>query len=173
MFFKKGILKNFANFTDKHLCWSLFWTRLQARRLLWILITAIEIQCFKEPVANNNWPARNLDLVYHGTIIWTGIACKKIPYYMPGSACRWFIVKKAKMFRSYIKYFWILACVSKCRNWIGQCKQVFLNCPTIFLDWHNKAKLVPASFLAFKTFNKKTRFLMKCYCFNRYNLFIL
>ena len=34
----------------------------------------------------------------YGTIIRTGIACKKIPCYMPGSPCRWFIVKKAKMF---------------------------------------------------------------------------
>ena len=25
MFFKIGTLKNFANFTGKHLCWSLFW----------------------------------------------------------------------------------------------------------------------------------------------------
>ena len=24
VFFKKGVLKNFANFTGKHLCWSLF-----------------------------------------------------------------------------------------------------------------------------------------------------
>ena len=33
-----------------------------------------------------------------GTIIWTGITCKKIPCYMHDSACRWFIVKKAKIF---------------------------------------------------------------------------
>ena len=33
---------------------------------------------------------------YHGTIIRTGITCKKIPCYIRGSACRWFIVKKAK-----------------------------------------------------------------------------
>ena len=30
MFCKKGVLKNFAHFTGKHLCWSLFLTRLQA-----------------------------------------------------------------------------------------------------------------------------------------------
>ena len=34
----------------------------------------------------------------HGTIIRTGITCKKIPCYMRDSACRWFIVKKAKIF---------------------------------------------------------------------------
>ena len=34
----------------------------------------------------------------HGTIIRTGITCKKISGYMNDSACRWFIVKKAKIF---------------------------------------------------------------------------
>ena len=29
MFFKIGVLKNFANFTGKHLCWSLFFKKLQ------------------------------------------------------------------------------------------------------------------------------------------------
>ena len=34
MFFKiGGALKNFANFTGKHLCWSLFLIKLQAFRL--------------------------------------------------------------------------------------------------------------------------------------------
>ena len=30
MFFKIGVHKNFANFTGKHLCWSLFLKKLQA-----------------------------------------------------------------------------------------------------------------------------------------------
>ena len=30
MFFKINVLKNFAMFIGKHLCWSLFWTKLQA-----------------------------------------------------------------------------------------------------------------------------------------------
>ena len=34
----------------------------------------------------------------HGTIIRTGIKCKKIPCYMRDSGCRWFIVKTAKIF---------------------------------------------------------------------------
>ena len=29
MFFKIGVLKNFVNFTGKHLCWSLFLIKLQ------------------------------------------------------------------------------------------------------------------------------------------------
>ena len=36
--------------------------------------------------------------LYHGTIIRTGVTCKKIPCYMRDSACRWFIVKKAEIF---------------------------------------------------------------------------
>ena len=41
----------------------------------------------------------------HGTIIPTGITCKKIPCYMRDSACRWFIIENAKIFRSYVKHF--------------------------------------------------------------------
>ena len=33
MFFKIGVLKRFANFTGKHLCWSLFLKNLQAEGL--------------------------------------------------------------------------------------------------------------------------------------------
>ena len=41
----------------------------------------------------------------HGTIIRTGITCKKIPFYMRDSAYMWFIVKKVKIFRSCAKHF--------------------------------------------------------------------
>ena len=44
----------------------------------------------------------NRCLSQHGTIIRTiirtGMTCKKIPCYMRNSACRWSIVKKAKIF---------------------------------------------------------------------------
>ena len=33
---KIGVLKNFANFTGKHLCWSLFLINLQAKALNFI-----------------------------------------------------------------------------------------------------------------------------------------
>ena len=33
MFFKRGVLKNFAIFTEKHLCWKLFLIKLQASGL--------------------------------------------------------------------------------------------------------------------------------------------
>ena len=63
-----------------------------------------------------------VNLWYHRTIIRTGITCKKTPYYLCESTCRWLkklkfaIVKKVKIFCSYVKYFWILAGVRKCRN---------------------------------------------------------
>ena len=37
MFFKIGVLKNFANFTAKHLCWSTFFIKLQAWRAATLL----------------------------------------------------------------------------------------------------------------------------------------
>ena len=40
----------------------------------------------------------DLSTYRHGTIIRAGITCKKTPCYMCDSACRWFIVKKAKIF---------------------------------------------------------------------------
>ena len=37
MFVKIDVLKNFANFTGKHLCWSLILIKLQAVRLVALL----------------------------------------------------------------------------------------------------------------------------------------
>ena len=42
---------------------------------------------------------------YHGTIIRTGITCKKILCYRCNSACRWFIVKKLKYFEVMLNIF--------------------------------------------------------------------
>ena len=33
VFFKKGVLKNFASFTGKHLCWSLFFNKVADLRV--------------------------------------------------------------------------------------------------------------------------------------------
>ena len=41
----------------------------------------------------------------HGTIIRTGITCKKIHCYMRDSAYGWFIAENPKIFRSYVKHF--------------------------------------------------------------------
>ena len=74
----------------------------------------------------------------HGTIIRTGITCKKIPCYMRDSAYRWFIVENAKIFRSYVKHFWTFPRERNCRILIGLCKEVFMNHPIMFLDGDNK-----------------------------------
>ena len=79
----------------------------------------------------------------------TGITCKKIPCYMRDSACRWFIVENANIFRSYVKHFCIFPRERNCRILIGLCKEVFMNHPIMFLDRDNKGKLVPASFSYF------------------------
>ena len=57
----------------------------------------------------------------HGIIIRAGITCKKTPCYKRNSACRWCIVKKAKIFVVMLNIF-ILAGVRKCRILIGLCK---------------------------------------------------
>ena len=41
----------------------------------------------------------------HGTLIRTGITCKKIPCYMRDSGCRWLIIENAKIFLIYVKHF--------------------------------------------------------------------
>ena len=69
-----------------------------------------EFQYFQRPIYN------------HGTKIRTGTTCKKIPCYMHDSASRWFIAGKANIFWNYVKYFWILAGVRKCRILIGLSK---------------------------------------------------
>ena len=57
---------------------------------------------FQECVFPDCWKKA---MLCHGTIIRTGITCKKIPCYMRNSACRWLIVENAKIFRSYVKHF--------------------------------------------------------------------
>ena len=42
---------------------------------------------------------------YNGTIIRLGTTCKNIPCYMCDSVCKLFIVKKAKIFSSYVEHF--------------------------------------------------------------------
>ena len=56
----------------------------------------------KQPVL---WLLEKATCSLHGTIIRTGITCKNTPCYMRDSDCRWFIVKKATIFQSYVKHF--------------------------------------------------------------------
>ena len=63
--------------------------------------TEIDFRCYlsKSALTTNTHVKLSswVNLTY-GTIMRTGITCKKIPFYMGDSACRWFIVKKAKIF---------------------------------------------------------------------------
>ena len=61
----------------------------------------------------------NKVVIGHGTIIRTGITCKKITCYMRDSACRWLIVENAKIFQSYVKHFLIFPREKNCRIFIG------------------------------------------------------
>ena len=49
---------------------------------------------------------KNSEQLNHGTIIRTGITCKKFRCYMRHSPCGWLIVENAKIFRSYVNPFW-------------------------------------------------------------------
>ena len=62
-----------------------------------------------------------------GTKTQAGIIRKKMPCYMPDSACRWRIVEKAKISVSYAKHFRIFPGVRSCRNLVSLCKYVFMN----------------------------------------------
>ena len=68
---------------------------------------------------------------------------------MRDSACRWFIVENAKIFRSYVKHFLIFPREKNCGILIGLCKEVLINPPIMLLGRSNKGKLVPASFSYF------------------------
>ena len=68
------------------------------------------------------WLLLPLLIVFMGNIIRTGITCKKISCYLHESAYTWFNVKKVKIFWIYVKHFWVLPIVRKCRILIGLCK---------------------------------------------------
>ena len=46
MFFKVSVLKSFANFTGKHLCWGLFLKNLQAEGLQLFIEKSLQHKCF-------------------------------------------------------------------------------------------------------------------------------
>ena len=57
MFFKMGALKNPAIFTEKHLCWSLFLTKLQVFRPATLLKRDCNTSCFPTNIAEFLKPA--------------------------------------------------------------------------------------------------------------------
>ena len=85
-------------------------------------------------------------MLKYETIIQTGITCKKIPFYMRDSTCRWRIVKSTKKFWSYVKNFLILGLVRNCRILIVLCKKVFIYRPIIFLDNTKQTEVIARFF---------------------------
>ena len=72
--------------------------------------------------------------LYQDPLLRTGITGKKISCYVRKSACRWCIVKKAKIFRSSTKHIRILPSVRNYRILIGLGKEIFMSHPVIFND---------------------------------------
>ena len=61
----------------------------------------------------------------------------------------WLVVENAKILGGYVKHFRIFPRERNCRILIGLCESVFMNDSILFLDRHNKTKLVSASFSYF------------------------
>ena len=61
-----------------------------------------------------------IDACDHETIIWTGVVCKKISKIFRISNFEY--IENAKIFRSYVKYFWIFPHERNSRILIGLCK---------------------------------------------------
>ena len=107
--------ENYLFFTIRINFWNISWTHF----FFWIYkILRAVVGLFFSNVFQSS-------IFNHGTIKWTGIICKKIPCYMRDSACRWFIVKKAKIFWSYVKHFWILAGVRNVEFWLVSANKFF------------------------------------------------
>ena len=73
-----GALKNFANFTGKHLCWSLLFTKLQAFRVATLIkktptqVLSCEIwEILKNTYFGNSWTAASVYWLLHHILIFT------------------------------------------------------------------------------------------------------
>ena len=51
MFFKICLLKNFARFTGKHVCWNLFLIKLQASKAVTLLKRILQYRCLLVNIA--------------------------------------------------------------------------------------------------------------------------
>ena len=94
----------------------------------------------------------------YGTIIRTGIACKKISCYMCNSACRWLIVENDKNFKVMLKIFEFSHKKEILESWLVYVNIVSSN-HVSWLNWDNKKNLVPASFsYVVELFREKNKF---------------
>ena len=104
----------------------------------------------------------------HGTIIRTGVTYKKITCYMRDSAYRGFIVKKAKIFWSCVfKVFEVLRVRENVESWLVYANKFFWISQPYFSTGIIKGVSNSFSFLLLRLLLKR-KFLIKCYCFNRY-----
>ena len=102
MFFKIDILKNFVNFTAKHLCWSLFLIKLQALRLLRPLRDSNAVFSSEtSKIFNNNFFLQNTSNGYFCVCFWCILPvvknavwrinlyeeCKPSIYFFPINCC--------------------------------------------------------------------------------------
>ena len=95
IFFKIGVFKNFANFRGKHLCWSLFLIKLQKETPIQVLSGEI---C---------------------KILWNSFFYRTPPMAAYCSCVlRWLVAVNAKLFWSYVKYFWIFLQVKNSESWL-------------------------------------------------------
>ena len=107
-----------------------------------------------------------LCILNHGSIIRTGITSNKIFCYMRDSVCRWFIVKKHKIYWSYVKHFWILAVWENVVSWLVYANyKLFRTAQPYFSTDIIKLSYFLLPFLAFKTFNKKNKVSYKVLLF--------
>ena len=113
--------------------------------------------CFTRHKLRNLW--RNSGRWSRGTIIQTGITCKKTPCYMCNPACRWFIVKKSKKFWSFVNFFEFLQVWENIKSWLVYANKFFWIVLPYFSTDIIKRSQCQLLFLGLKTFNEKKSFL--------------
>ena len=89
---------------------------------------------------------------FHGTIIRTGITCRKSLVICATQLAGGLLLKKLKYLKVMLNIFEFSRVWEIVESWLVYANKLFLNCPTMFLDWHIKTKLVPASFSCFQDF---------------------
>ena len=75
--------------------------------MTWILIfnQVIVLMRIKDKIIEKRKKVLIKHILNHGAIILTRITCKRIPYCMHDSACRWRIAENVKTFVGYVKNF--------------------------------------------------------------------
>ena len=92
--------------------------------------------------------------------------CKKISCYMRDSACRWFIVKRAKIFwhiNITLKIFEFSRLRENVEIWLVFANKLFWITQSYFSNDIMKQTYCQLLCLAFKTFNEEKKFLGKCH----------